>query len=153
MVKILRILLAVVVGLVVGSLINMGLISVSGQVIAPPAGADVGTMEGLRASLHLFEPKHFVFPFLAHALGTLAGVFAAVLAAPAGARLPAYAVGGFFLLGGIANVVLLPAPVWFSALDLVLAYLPAGWLGQTLALRVRERGTVQTVDAAAQRAG
>lgn len=153
MVKVLRILLAVVVGLVVGSLINMGLIAVSGQVIAPPAGADVGTMEGLRASLHLFEPKHFVFPFLAHALGTLAGAFAAVLLAPAGARLPAYAVGGFFLLGGIANVVLLPAPVWFSALDLVLAYLPAAWLGHILAMRVRARGTGGTADAVAQRAG
>ena len=51
----------------------MGLIMLSGKVIPPPAGSDVATMEGLKASLHLFEPKHFVFPFLAHALGTLVG--------------------------------------------------------------------------------
>ena len=66
--KFLRIVLAVVAGLVLGSVVNMALIMVSGKVIPPPAGADVSTMEGLKASLHLFEARHFVFPFLAHAL-------------------------------------------------------------------------------------
>jgi hypothetical protein len=71
--KIFRVLLAITLGLVIGSAVNMGLIMVSGKIIPPPADADVTTMEGLRASLHLFEPKHFVFPFLAHAFGTLVG--------------------------------------------------------------------------------
>lgn len=133
--KFFRVLLAVVLGLVVGSVVNMGLIMVSGKVIPPPAGADVTTMEGLKASLHLFEAKHFVFPFLAHALGTLFGAFVATLIAPGKSAIPAYIVGGLFLLGGIANVVMLPAPVWFSAVDLLFAYLPAAWLGNVLANR------------------
>ncbi len=137
MAKFLRILLSIVLGVVIGSLVNMALIMVSGKIIAPPPGADVTTMEGLKASLHLFEAKHFVFPFLAHALGTLAGAFVAGLTSPAKSAVPAYVVGAFFLLGGIANVVLLPSPVWFSAVDLLAAYLPAAWLGQTLAARVR----------------
>ncbi|TGL88194.1 hypothetical protein EHQ68_10195 [Leptospira congkakensis] len=49
------------------------MIKVSGKIILPPKGADVTTMEGLKASIHLFEPEHFLFPFLAHALGTLVG--------------------------------------------------------------------------------
>jgi hypothetical protein len=134
--KALRLVLAVVVGVVIGSVVNMGLITISGKVIPPPAGADVTTMEGLKAALHLFEPKHFLFPFLAHALGTLVGAFVAGLLAPAQSPMPAYVVGGLFLLGGIANVFLLPAPVWFIAVDLLLAYLPAAWLGQALAVRV-----------------
>ena len=143
MVRFLRFLLAVVVGLIVGSAVNMGLILVSGSVIPPPAGADVTTMEGLQAALPLFEPKHFVFPFLAHALGTLAGAVVAGLLAPNRSAIPAWVVGGFFLVGGIANVAMLPAPVWFSAVDLVLAYLPAAWLGQALAARMRSgRGGV-----------
>lgn len=77
----------------------------------------------------------------AHALGTLAGAMVAGLLAPGRSANPAYVVGALFLLGGIANVVMLPAPVWFSALDLLLAYLPAAWLGQALASRVRQRGT------------
>jgi hypothetical protein len=133
--RFLRFVLAVVVGLFAGSVVNMGLILISGSVIPPPAGADVTTMEGLKAALPLFEPRHFLFPFLAHALGTLAGAFVAGLLSPDRSPVPAGVVGGFFLVGGIANVAMLPAPVWFSAVDLVLAYLPAAWLGQRLAAR------------------
>ncbi len=42
-----------------------------------------------------------------------------------------------FLLTGIANVVMLPAPIWFSALDLSLAYVPAGWFGHRVVARRR----------------
>jgi hypothetical protein len=137
--KFLRMLLAIVLGVVVGSVINMALIALSGKVIPPPAGADVTTMAGLKASLPLFEPKHFLFPFLAHALGTLAGAFVAALLAPNRSAVPAYGVTGLFLLGGIANVFMLPGPAWFNAVDLLLAYLPAGWLGQAAAARLARR--------------
>lgn len=137
MAKVLRLLLAVLLGFVVGSLVNGGLILLSGKVIPPPAGADVTTTEGLKASLHLFQAKHFIFPFLAHALGTLSGAFVAGLLAPRRSALPAYTVGGLFLLGGVASVLMLPAPAWFSTLDLVLAYLPAAWLGQAWVSRVQ----------------
>lgn len=125
--------LAVVAGAVVGSVVNGGLIAISGSVIPPPPGADVTTLEGLRKSIHLFEPRHFLFPFLAHALGTLAG--AAVTAALAASRQMALAlvIGIVFLAGGVANVLMLPAPMWFNVVDLVGAYLPMAWLGGRLA--------------------
>ncbi len=129
---VLRNVLAVVAGLVLGSIVNMGLITVSGSVIPPPEGVDATDMESLKASMHLFEPRHFVFPFLAHALGTLAGALAAAaLGASHKAKL-ALGVGAFFLLGGVINVFMLPAPGWFAALDLVGAYLPMAWLGGRL---------------------
>ena len=136
--KVLRIVLSVFAGLVLGSVVNMALITVSGKVIPPPTGADVTTMEGLKASLHLFEPRHFLFPFLAHALGTLVGAFAAAMLAPQSAKLCAYIVGAVFLLGGVANVMMLPAPVWFCAVDLLFAYVPAAWLGLMLASKLRK---------------
>lgn len=137
MARFLRVLLAVVIGLVIGSAVNMGLIMLGGKIIPPPAGSDVTTMEGLRASMHLYQAKHFLFPFLAHALGTVVGALVAGLVGPRKSVTPAYLVGVLFLLGGVANVYLLPAPVWFGATDLLFAYLPAAWLGQTLAERVR----------------
>lgn len=134
--KFVRLLLAVVVGFVLGIAVNMTLITVSGKVIPPPAGADVTTMEGLRASLHLFEARHFIFPFLAHALGTLIGALAASWLAPGKSPVPACIVGVLFLLGGITNAFMLPAPTWFVATDLLLAYMPVAWLGHTLASRI-----------------
>ncbi len=131
----LRLGLAVVAGFVVGSAVNMGLIVAGSGVVAPPAGADVTTTEGLRASMHLFGPRHYVFPFLAHALGTLVGAAVATWLTPGRTAGPAYVVGGLFLLGGIANAVMLPAPAAFIALDLLLAYLPAAWLGHRLVAR------------------
>jgi hypothetical protein len=142
--KLLRIVLAVVLGLVAGSIVNMGLIMISGEVIPPPSGADITTMEGLKASLHLFEPKHFLFPFLAHAIGTLVGAFIAVLIAPDKSRMVAYIVGGVFLLGGIANMFVLPGPAWFNAVDIVLAYIPTAWLGHALAFGIRGGRTAKT---------
>lgn len=135
MTPLIRSLLAVVAGFVVGSVVNMALIVVSGKVIPPPAGADVLTMEGLEASIHLFEPKHFIFPFSAHALGTLVGALVAGVLGPAKSAVPAYTVGVLFLLGGIVNAFLVPAPAWFIAVDLLLAYLPTAWLGQSMARR------------------
>lgn len=129
---VLRNTLAVVAGVVAGSVVNMGLITVSGSVIPPPAGADVTTMEGLRSSLHLFEPKHFVFPFLAHALGTLVGAAVTALLAASRKTALALAVGVVFLAGGVANVLMLPSPLWFDAVDLLGAYLPMAWLGGRL---------------------
>lgn len=130
----LRNIIAVIAGAVVGSVVNMGIISVSGAIIPPPEGADITTMEGLRAAMHLFEPKHFILPFLAHALGTLAGALVAALIAASYKMRLALAVGGLFLLGGIINVFLLPAPLWFVVLDLAVAYIPMGYLGGKIVL-------------------
>ncbi|HBK56542.1 MAG TPA: hypothetical protein DDZ76_09740 [Xanthomonadales bacterium] len=130
--RVVRLVAAAIAGLVLGSVVNMGLVMVGGSVIPPPNGVDVTSMEGLKASLHLFEPKHYLFPFLAHALGTLIGAMVATLLTPGRTSGPAVAVGVLFLLGGIANAVMLPAALWFIGVDLVLAYLPAAWLGYRL---------------------
>lgn len=121
--------LAVIAGLIGGSIVNMSIIMISGSVIPPPAGADVTTAEGLKASMHLFEAKHFIMPFLAHALGTLSGAFIAALIAATNKAKYALIIGFVFLAGGIANVMMLPSPLWFSILDLAGAYLPMAYMG------------------------
>ncbi len=130
---ILRNILAVIAGIFIGSLVNMGIIMISGSIIPPPNGADVTTMEGLKATMHLFEPKHFIFPFLAHALGTLVGALLAARFAANNHMRFALAIGVFFLIGGITSVYMLPSPLWYTVVDLVGAYLPMGYLGGKLA--------------------
>jgi hypothetical protein len=123
---------AVLLGFIVGSLVNMAIITVSPHVIPPPVGVDVSKVENMQASLHLFEAKHFLFPFLAHAVGALAGSLLAFVAAGSRRAAMAYAVSTLFLAGGIAASVMIPAPAWFKALDLVVAYLPMAWLATRL---------------------
>lgn len=123
---------AVIGGLVIGSVVNMALIMSSSSIIPPPEGADVTTLEGLKASIHLFQPKHFIMPFLAHALGTLVGAFVCSKLAANRTFVLSLIVGFVFLAGGIMNVMQLPAPMWFNALDLLGAYIPMAWLGNKL---------------------
>lgn len=124
--------LAIIAGFVLGSIVNMGIIMISGSIIPPPEGADVTTMEGLLESMHLFEPKHFILPFLAHALGTLTGAFLAAKIASNHKMKFALAIGLLFLAGGIANVIMLPSPLWFSIVDLAGAYIPMAYLAGKL---------------------
>lgn len=120
--------LAVVAGIVIGSAVNMGIILMSSSIIPPPEGADLTTAEGLKNSMHLMQPKHFIMPFLAHALGTFVGALLAVKLAAKHPFTLALIVGAFFLIGGIANVFMLPSPIWFTLIDLVGAYLPMSYL-------------------------
>lgn len=124
--------IAVIAGFILGSIINMSLITVSGSIIPAPNGADVTTLEGLTATIHLFEPKHFLFPFLAHALGTLGGAFVAAKIAANHKLKFAMSIGFLFLAGGIANIMMLPSPLWFTLVDLVGAYLPMAFVGYQL---------------------
>lgn len=136
---IVRNILALITGLVVGGIVNMGIIMVSGSIIPPPAGADITTVEGLQESMHLFKPINFLLPFLAHALGTLTGALLTAYIAATDQRKWALSVGFFYLLGGIANVVALPSPLWFNIVDLVGAYIPMAYLGAMLSAKFKNK--------------
>ena len=125
--------LAVVVGFVAGSVVNMGLVNVGPMVIPLPEGADVSTMDKLAESMELFTPVNFIPPFLGHALGTLFGAFVAAKLAASLRMTMAMIVGALFLAGGVTAFYMLGGPLWYTASDLVLAYLPMGYLGGWLA--------------------
>jgi hypothetical protein len=129
---ILRNVAAVILGLVLGSVANMVLVKIGHQVVAAPAGVDMNDLNSLKENGHLLEPKHFLFPFLAHAVGTLVGALTAYLIAGSRRTTFSFVIGGLFLCGGIAASFMIPAPAWFIALDLLVAYLPMAWLAARL---------------------
>jgi hypothetical protein len=140
--------LALLAGIVVGGAVNMALVTLSPALIPPPAGVDVNDAASLGRSMHLFQPRHFVMPFLAHALGTLAGALAAhLVAASHGARF-AWVIGAFFLCGGVAASFMIRAPAWFVALDLAAAYLPMAWLAIRIGDRMKPEAAAARVKAA-----
>jgi hypothetical protein len=134
---VLRNTLAVFAGIIVGSIFNMCIILISGSIIPPPKGADNATMEGLKNTMHLFEAKHFLFPFLAHAIGTFTGAATTALLAFNHKKKLALVIGAFFLLGGIVSVCSLPSPMWFTVVDLLFAYIPMAYLALKLTCKKR----------------
>lgn len=129
---ILKNILAVVLGLFIGGVVNTAIIMLSGSIIPPPEGTNITTTEGLLAAMPLMEPKHFLMPFLAHALGTFVGAFVAAKIAANNKMTFAILIGCCFLVGGIMNIVMLPSPLWFTIVDLGLAYIPLAYLGGKL---------------------
>ncbi len=129
-----RNLLAVVAGIVVGMAINGGLVAISSSIVPLPEGVDPNDFESINANIHKYSTQHFIMPFLAHALGTLAAAFTAAKIAVSHNMKFAMGFGVFFLLGGIAAVSFLPnSPMWFKGLDLIMAYLPMAYLGGKMA--------------------
>ena len=127
--------LALIIGWFGGSIINMGLIQLGHQLLPIP-GVDPSDMEALAAVMPSLGPEYFVFPFLAHALGTLVGaIIAGVIAATYKMKF-SMGIGLLFLLGGIMVNYLLPGPTWFAAVDILLAYIPMAWIGGKIALRL-----------------
>jgi len=129
--------LAVIAGFVIGGAINMGLIMLSPSIIPPPEGVDVMDPESMAAHIDKFEMVHFIMPFLAHALGVLVGAFITAKVALSHNYWLAMFIGVFFLLGGIVASQMIPAPTTFIAIDLLLAYIPMAWIGWKLAGGVR----------------
>lgn len=128
-----RNILAGLAGFLLGSVVNMAIITVGPMVIPVPDGVDMSDMDQFAENLKRLPPANFIAPWLAHALGTLVGAFLAAKIAATHKMKFALGIGVFFLIGGVAMVVMFGGPVWFIAADLIAAYLPMGYLGGVLA--------------------
>ena len=112
----------VISGIMMGVFLNIGLILL-GEIIFPP-GEEFEPMNAIN-----WEVKYFIFPFLAHSIGTLSGsYFVSRLSKNAHIVFPLI-IGSYFLFGGIYMVQVLPAPTWFVVLDLIFCYIPMSLLG------------------------
>ncbi len=124
--KILKNIGIITFGIIIGMIINMGLIILGGMII-PPAD----NFEPMNAVN--WDLKYFIFPFLAHTMGTFSGAFiVSKLSKKTNIILPLI-VGFYFLLGGIYMMTILPAPIWFILLDITGGYIPMALLGWKLA--------------------
>ena len=109
--------------------VNMGLIITGNHLI--PLEDEMNPMNAMN-----WELKYFISPFIAHAIGTLSGAYVAAKFSDKYHMIFAICIGLFFLVGGITMVFILPAPVWFIILDLVIAYIPMSWLGWKMSNKI-----------------
>jgi hypothetical protein len=138
--KILRNILAVIAGFIVGSLVNSGLIQL-GHTQFPLEGIDPNDMDALAEAIPHMSAEHFIFPFLAHALGTLVGAVIAALIAASRKMLFALIVGGVFFIAGLVINLMVPGPTWFFILDVLVAYIPMAWIGGRIGMSLNKTST------------
>jgi hypothetical protein len=131
MAPVVRNVVGVLVGAIVCVLLNGFLLGLMMGLVGTPAGFDPADL----ATFTLLERKHFLSPFVAHAVPSLIGGLIAALVAATRKVTCALIVGGLHLLGGIVAAFIIPAPAWFIALDLSVAYLPMAWIGGKIVAR------------------
>ena len=130
-----RNILAIIIGWFIGSAVNMGLIE-TGHTLIPIEGLDPNDMKALAKVMPTLSAKFFIFPFLAHALGTLVGAIVAGSIAASHKMKFSLAIGVLFLLGGIVISFMLPAPIWFIACDIIIAYIPMAFIGGKIVKKI-----------------
>ena len=111
-----------IIGIIIGMLVNMGLIVIGGIIF--PIEQNFEPMNAIS-----WDFKYFIFPLLAHSIGTLSGVFIATKLLKNYQIIISSIIGLFFFSGGIYMVLILPAPNWFICLDLIVCYMPMAFLG------------------------
>jgi hypothetical protein len=126
----LRNIIGLIVGYLAGSAVNFGLIMVNMALM--PAGTDFSTPEGVNAAMAHLGPINYAVVFFAHALGALVGGLVVSLIAVSHKITLALVIGVLFLCGGIYAAIVIDAPLWFEAVDILLAYIPFAWLGAKL---------------------
>ena len=143
MIKILRNILALVIGAALGMALNGWLIGISNSLIPLPEDVNPSNLKSIQTHIHLYSLKHFVMPFWAHALGTFVSAFVAAKIWIGDPMIPGYIFGLFFLIGGITMVYFIKSPILPSMVVLLFAYLPMGWLGARLAGANPLKSTIQ----------
>lgn len=125
-----RNILAVVLGLVVGSAVNMGLITLSNTLYPLPPNVDPNDFEAFTAHVNAngLATGALLIVLAAHAGGSFASGVVCGLIANRAWYAAAVGMGLLWLCGGVMMLMMLSSPLWFAVADLAL-YVPAAILG------------------------
>lgn len=124
---------AVVVGIIAGGVFNMAMVSASHMLYPLPEGTDPNDFEAFKAYVetHGLPTGALTMVLLAHAGGSFVSGLVCGLIAARSWTSAGIGLGMLWMCGGIAMLMMLPAPAWFAVSDLVL-YVPAALLGVRL---------------------
>lgn len=129
-----RSILAVLAGVVVAGIVIAGVEYLGHLIYPPPPGLDPSDVESMKAMMADIPLGSLLFVLLAWALGSLAGGGVAARIAARSYLLHALIVGGIMLIGGVINMAMIPHPLWFWIVGVIL-FLPSAYAGARLAGR------------------
>jgi len=122
--------LGVIVGLVVAFVCVQAAEMITHQLYPFPPGADMHDMATIKKFVATLPTTALVLVLSGWLVGTLLGTF--VAAKIGRSRVPAYVLGVLLLCGGIANSFVIPQPVWFTAVSIVI-FIAATFAGIAIA--------------------
>ena len=108
-----RIVFAILTGLIVAIFLIWLIQTLSHSVYPPPAGLDLNNPEQLQEFIKNLPTGAFVFLISSYALGTLLGGWVACLIAADKPWLYAAIIGAFVLTGTVMNIMAISHPTWF----------------------------------------
>ena len=129
--KIVKSILAIITGIIVGSITNASIIFICNAIFGIPEGMVLWDEKSVIAHADKLTTANYIGTFLAHQLGTLVGALVAAKIAPFRKMIFSLFIGAWFLAGGIYAVSLIPAPMWFILADIIL-YIPIAFIGGKL---------------------
>ncbi|XOV67371.1 MAG: hypothetical protein ACFHU9_17280 [Fluviicola sp.] len=134
---IVRNIIAVVCGMVVGGFCNMAIVQLG--MSQYPANVDTNDMDAVGEFLSSAGIVFWLYPLIAHASHAFVGGLVAALISKNRKYGTALIVGGLAFLGGLMMVFVIPAPSWFVSADLIFAYFPMALLGAFLVKRLFQK--------------
>jgi ABC-type nitrate/sulfonate/bicarbonate transport system permease component len=120
----------VVVGMIAGGTL-VGMVEGLGHLLFPlPEGVDETSIQSLKGNMDKIPLGSMLFVLLGWIVGSGVGSAVAVWISRS-STVPGLIVGGLLMSGGIANLAMLPHPIWFSIAGF-LVFLPSAWVGAQL---------------------
>lgn len=127
-----------IIGLVCGGLVVAILESVSSSIHPISENLNPNNIDDLKDFIASLPKTAFAIVLLAHCLGSLAAGLSIILFVKEHWTVGALILGAIFTIAGVANLILIPHPVWFAVLD-TLVYIPAAYAGSQLGHKINSR--------------
>jgi hypothetical protein len=143
MVRVLRGILAVILGLVTLFVLVGAGEFVGHTIFPPPPGLDPNDLDSIKANIDKIPAGVFVSVLVAWLLAAFAGGWVAARLAPGGKLAFGLAIGTLGLLAAVANMWMIPHPIWVWIIG-VAEFLPAAYLGAMLAMPRRSKAPAIT---------
>lgn len=143
-----RRILAIVLGVVSGTVFIAIAESVGALIFTPPKGLDFNNRAAFEQWVATLPDSAFCFPLIGYIGGSFIGGVVATLLSGRERRQPALQVGALLTVAGIANLMSMPHPLWFALVS-TLVYIPFALLGFRVALRPAVGGSAATAAASA----
>jgi len=132
----LRNIISVVTGIIVAVVLITVVEVISHKIYPPPTGIDFNNKEALKELMNTMPKGAMLLVILAHAIGAFGGGVVTALISTEKRIMFSTVTGGIVLIMGIANLIMVPHPIWFAIADL-LVYIPFAYLGALLAIKIK----------------